>query len=287
MSIIQRLSAGTAVLALSAAVALPAAAQDDPLTADSVVASVNGVEITLGHVLVVRASLPEDIQNLPTDVLWNGILDQIIGQEVLSQSDLARETRTVTLALENERRSLLATTALRVLIDEAATEDALRAAYEELYATADLGVEYNAAHILVETREEAASLVEELEAGADFAALAREHSTGPSGPNGGALGWFGPGTMVAPFQEAVEAMSPGDISAPVETQFGWHVIRLNETRVPDTPSLDDVRDALVEKVQREAVDAYIAQARDAADITMIEESAIDTSILNDLGILEE
>ncbi|KMK65940.1 peptidylprolyl isomerase [Puniceibacterium sp. IMCC21224] len=272
-----------AVIAL--VVALPVQAQDTP-DAGTVVATVNGTEITLGHMLMVRAGLPEQYQQLPTDVLWDGIMNQLVQQEVLSQSDDAKETFRVRVAIENERRALLASEALAALAQQPVSDEALQAAYEAKYASADMGKEFNASHILVETEEEAAALVAELEGGADFAELAKEKSTGPSGPNGGELGWFGPGMMVAPFQAAVEKMEIGAVSAPVETQFGWHVIKLNESREMDAPTLDSVRDELTGEVQQQVVADLITSLTEEATVTQLAKDEIDTNVLQNLDLLE-
>lgn len=275
----------TAAASLALAIALPVQAQE--LTARSVVATVNGQEITLGNMLAIRSSLPEQYQSLPDDVLWDGILDQIVQQTVLSQDEKAKETLRVTAALENERRALLAAEVVGAVAAESISDDAIQAAYDAEYANAEMGKEFNASHILVETEEEAAALIEELNGGADFAQLAKDKSTGPSGPNGGELGWFGPGMMVEPFQQAVEGMAEGDVSEPVQTQFGWHVILLNETRNMEAPSLDDVRDELTLKVQQEAVKTYVEDKVAAAEVTRTDKADVDTSALGNIELLEE
>ncbi len=96
-----------------------------------------------------------------------------------------------------------------------------------------------------------------------------EHSTGPSGPNGGVLGWFGKGTMVPEFQNAVEEMETGEVAGPIETQFGWHVIKLNETRDKEPPSLDQVRAEIVGQLNQEAIEALLAQLHADADVELM------------------
>ncbi|MFZ5963108.1 peptidylprolyl isomerase [Thalassococcus sp. BH17M4-6] len=279
------------ITATALMLALPVQAQDSTDTAtpgaDTVVATVNGTEITLGHMLMVRAGLPEQYQQLPADVLWNGIMDQLVQQTALSQTDDAAETKRVTLALENERRALLAAEAIAVVAEEQVTEEQVQAAYDAKYAAETLGNEYDASHILVETEEEAQAIVEELNGGADFAELAAEKSTGPSGPNGGSLGWFGAGMMVAPFQAAVEEMEVGTISAPVQTQFGWHVIRLNDTRTEEAPALEAVRAELLSELQGQLVENRIEEVVGAAEVTRMAPGDIDTSLLNQLDLLED
>lgn len=274
------------ITAVALVLALPLQAQDTP-NADMVVATVNGTDITLGHMLMVKAGLPEQYQQIPTEALWDGIMDQLIQQTALSQTDDAVETKRVMLALENERRALLASEAIASAAADGVTDEAIQEAYNAQYADADMGTEYNASHILVETEEEAQAIIEELNGGADFSALASEKSTGPSGPNGGELGWFGAGMMVEPFQAAVEQMEPGSLSAPVQTQFGWHVIKLNETRTAEAPSLDSVRDELASTLQNDLVKSKIDEVVAAATVTRTAKEDIDTAVLNQLELLED
>ncbi len=149
---------------------------------------------------------------------------------------------------------------MKAMLDEALTDEVLQAAYDEKFADAEPTKEFNASHILVETEDEAKTLVTELEGGADFAELAKEKSTGPSGPNGGELGWFGAGMMVKEFEDVVMGMEVGAVSAPVQTQFGWHVIRLNETRMKDAPPLADVREELADEVQQQIIEETLTNA---------------------------
>ncbi|WP_121631148.1 peptidylprolyl isomerase [Tropicibacter alexandrii] len=274
-----------AFAALALTVAAPAVAEE--VTADTVVATVNGTEITLGNMLAVRAGLPQQYQQLPNDALWEGILDQIIQQEALAQSKEAVETRRVRVSLENERRSLMAAEAITKIAERATTDNAIQAAYDAEYANAEMGKEFNASHILVETEEEAAEILAEVKGGADFAETARARSTGPSGPNGGSLGWFSAGMMVQPFQTAVESLNVGDVTGPVQTQFGWHVIKLNETRVKEAPALEEVRAELVQKVQQDAVQDHIQSLVGKAEVTRKGMAEIDTSVLSQVELLEE
>ena len=270
---------------LMASAASPALAEDTP-TADTVVATVNGTAITLGHMMLVRADLPAQYQQLPDDVLFQGILDQIVSQTLLEQSLTGDVPAAVRLATENEHRSLMAAEAIRNLIATGLTDEAVKAAYDEKYA-GDPGKEYHAAHILVETEDEAKALIAQLQEGADFATLAKEHSTGPSGPSGGDLGWFGTGQMVPEFEEAVIALEPGAFTlAPVQTQFGWHVIILHESRAAEAPALDDVRDEIESELQTQLVEKRIEELRSTAAIDQAAESSFDPAILKDPSLLE-
>ena len=270
-------------VAIAWTVAAPAIAQD--VTADTVLATVAGTDITLGHVIVLRETLPEQYQNLEDDVLFPGILDQLVQQAVLANT-LESESPVIRLKLENEHRSLRAGSALGLAMAAAVTDEAVAAAYEEQYAGVAPDKEFNASHILVETEEEATALIAQLADGADFPDLAKEHSTGPSGPNGGELGWFTDGMMVQPFQDAVADMESGGISAPVQTQFGWHVITLNETRLLEVPSLEDVRVELAQKIQDDAVDATIEQLMGTTEVTRTDLTGFDFSAMHDLTLVE-
>lgn len=263
--------------------AAPVLAQNT--TADTVVATINGTDITVGHMIITRAQLPQQYQQFPPDVLFSGILDQLIQQTLLSQS-LENETDRMMLSLENERRSLRAGEVITNLTGNAVTEEAIQAAYDARFSGAEPETEYNASHILVETLEEAVAVQAEIEAGADFAEVAAEKSTGPSGPNGGQLGWFGPGMMVAPFEAAVVEMEVGTLSGPVETQFGFHIITLNETRVKAAPAIETLRPELEAELQQSAIEDKITELREAAEITQVDEGSIDPTLLTNLELLE-
>ena len=272
-------------MALACGLVTPAVAQTEPVSPDTVVASVDGIDITLGHMLVLRSRLPAQYQQLGDDVLYDAILEQLIQQTVLGQQagDLTPVNRRV---LENEERALLASQIVTETAEGAITDQAVQAAYDEAYADAGGDTEYNASHILVDSQEAAQLLIDELSGGAEFAALAQEHSTGPSGPNGGALGWFTEGMMVPPFEAAVIALEVGEVSAPVETQFGWHVIVLNDTRQTTAPELEEVRGEVEMQVQRQAVEALVEQLTAEAEIVRLEEP-LDPAVLSDPALVAE
>ncbi|SLN69829.1 putative parvulin-type peptidyl-prolyl cis-trans isomerase precursor [Falsiruegeria litorea R37] len=273
-------------LALAAVMALPLAAETKP-TADTVVASVNGEEITLGHMILARAALPQQYQQLPDEVLYQAILDQLIQQNLLGQSRGADVPKHVALALENEKRSLLAADVLEDIASGAMSDDAVQAAYDAKYSDWTGGDEFQASHILVETEEEAKAIKADLDNGADFAAMAKEKSTGPSGPNGGSLGWFGMGAMVPEFEAAVVDLNPGDVSDPVKTQFGWHVVLLSDKRKAEAPTLDEVRGELATKIQQDAVDAKVAELTKAGEIERPEVEGLEPSILRNVELVQE
>ena len=151
------------------------------------------------------------------------------------------------------------------------SEDELKAAYEKVKEQAGR-TEFKARHILVKDEKEAKDLIKQLDKGADFAELAKKHSTGPTGKDGGDLGWFDPKQMVPPFAEAIADMQPGSYSKkPVQTQFGWHVINLQETRKAEPPSFDEAKPQLIALVQRQKISGKIVEMRNGAKVELNEE----------------
>ena len=255
--------------------------------AQTVLATVNGQDITLGHLIVIRAGLPPEYQGLSDEVLLNGILDQLIQQTAVAVEPEGGLPLRVQVALENEKRAILAAENLEAVAATAVTDELLQAAYDATYANVPAEQEFNASHILVDTEETANELVTMLEGGADFAELAVEKSTGPSGPNGGQLGWFGKGAMVPDFEAAVVELEVGAVSAPVQTQFGWHVVKLNEVREKPRPTLDDVREELSAGIREDVVRSHVEAAAAAAVVTRIDINTIDASLLSQPELLDQ
>ena len=260
-------------------------AEDMP-NAETVVASVNGKTITLGEMIMMKGSLPQQFAQLPDEMLFDGILNQLVQQALLAESIETPPAR-VAIALKNEQRQLLAAEAIDALLAAQMSEDAIKAAYDAKYANAQPATEWNASHILVETEEAAADLAKQAREGADFAELAKAHSTGPSGPNGGQLGWFGAGMMVPAFEQAVAGMQAEQVSDPVQTQFGWHVIRLNETRVAAAPDLAEVRPEIEAELQQKLIEEQLAKLAQGANIDQSVAAGLDKSLLSRIDLLED
>jgi len=279
---------GFLVAAVFAVFSLPLAAQDAP-DAGTVLARVGGTEITLGHAIALRAALPDQFQAVPNETLFPAIVEQLIEQELLNQNHADALTLRERITLENEARNFIANAALMGVAAEAATDESVQIAYDAFVAEFGQGeptTEYNAAHILVRTEEEIQAVVTELESGREFADVAREFSLDGSSAAGGDLGWFGEGVMIEPFEQAVLALEPGEVSDPVETRFGWHVILLNETRAASVPTLEMVRDDLEAQIQREATRAHLEGLREAADIDN-RSDAVDPTYLGRSDLLDE
>lgn len=272
-------------LALAAVMALPLAAETKP-DASTVVARVNGDEITLGHVIATVASLPPQYQQAEDDVLFDFVLEQLIQQQLLGQQQEGLNKQNA-LTIDNEKRSLQAVQTVAALTNDVVTDEAIQAAYDARFNEFAGEDEFDASHILVETEEEAKALKAQLDDGADFAELARENSTGPSGPNGGALGWFGKGQMVPEFEEAVIALEKGQVSEPVQTQFGWHLVKLNDKRKTEAPELDAVRDELAQSIQQDAIQARIDELTQQAQIERPVLEGAGPEIMRQLDLIQE
>lgn len=271
--------------AFGLAMALPVAAQEE-LTADTVVATVGEAEITIGHMIAMSLNLTEEQRRLPPEVIFEGVLERLIQQEAVSQTSSGL-SRYGELYIENERRSLLAREALTEMAETVTVSpDEVEEAYQARYADYSPPREFNASHILLESEQDAKKVLLELDAGADFAELAAERSTEPSGPNGGNLGWFGPGQMVPDFENAVAALEVGEISNPVQTQFGWHVIILNDAREGLVPTLDEVGQELQQELWQQKLAAEVQAIVDAAKKDRRDISGIDLNVLGDGSLIE-
>lgn len=251
-----------------AAEAAPAAAAKD-YDATTVLVTVNGAPITLGSVIAMRDRLPPQYQNLPDETLLKGLVDQLVDQQLLATALSASpetDPLAVKLAVENERRTVLAGIAANTAVEGAVDDAKVQAAYDKMVAAFQPQPEFNAAHILVDSEDKAKALKAEIDGGKDFAEVAKENSSDGSAANGGDLGWFGKGQMVPAFEEAVVAMKVGEVSGPVQSQFGWHLIKLNETRETTPPPLDEARPEIENQLKQAALEARLTELRGTAKI---------------------
>lgn len=266
------------------AFAAPVFSQEEP-TKETVVVTVNGTDITLGHVLSLARRLPDQYMGIEDKNLYAGIVDQLVQQQLLS-SLVKQETADLKLAYENERRALYAAEAIEMIYTEALTQEAIDERYNALYKNAEPIPEYNTSHILVETEKEAETIVTQLVDGADFAELAIEKSTGPSGAQGGSLGWTGLGRFVPAFEAAMVQLKAGEVSAPVKTQFGWHVIRLDGVRDQPAPERAMVLDEIEEVLKAAALEKRISELETSGNIVR-KEQEIDPSFVKKFEILKD
>ncbi len=273
------------LIGLAAAFAASFAGASMAQDADTVLATVGETEIRLGHMLALFNRMPERVQQLPAQTVWDGLLEQLVQQAAMSES-LDSLSRGGVFTNENNLRAVRAAEVIDTAMAGVVTDAAIQAAYDASFANAPQGLEYNASHILLDSEEAANAVLADIRGGADFQDMAREHSTGPSGPSGGALGWFGLGQMVPAFETAVVGMDPGTVAGPVQTQFGWHLIMLNEVREIAAPALETVRDQLVADLQDGAVAEMLAAVLDDTTIVM-SDVAIDPELMKDQSLLAD
>ncbi len=259
------------------------AAQD--VTADTVVAKVGDTEITLGEIIIARRQLPPQYAQFPNDVLFDGVVDQLIQQQLLADEveDIPAE---VAYTISNERRSLLAAEVITEIAETSISEDDIQAAYDARFADAEEIPEFRASHLLVETEDEATEAKARIDDGMAFADVARDVSTGPTGPNGGDLGWFGEGAMVPAFEEQITSLEVGGVSDPFETQFGWHVATLIEKRAQPQPTIDDVRRELTAELQEVAITARLEELAAAQTIVEPEAGQFDPNLIDQTDLLD-
>ena len=234
---------------------------------NTIVATVNDTTLTVGHVLDIKRRLPDQYQNVGSDILFTNIVDQLVQQQILASS-FKKDPEWVSITMENERRNILSTIIIDDISEKAVSDEILKTTYLQKYDKNKAGKEYKASHILVDTMEKAEGLVRLLESGASFGELAKEYSIGPSGPGGGDLGWFKKGQMVKPFETAVLDMEIGTYSRPVQTQFGFHLIQLDGRRKILPPKFEDVRGNLEIELQNLAIDTYLRELMINADVIM-------------------
>lgn len=265
----------TLIIAIVSAVATTQAWAEEK---DPVAASVDGYEIHLSDVVDARELLPQKMQGQPMRVVYPMLLDSLINSRLA-----AKKARQLGLDDTPEFKSRMARISEQLLeralltkhIEENLTDELLQERYEVLSKQMKDQKEVRARHILVTAEDEAKDLIVKLKAGEDFAALAKEHSTGSSGPDGGELGWFGPGRMVPAFETAAMALEAGDFTtSPVKTQFGWHVIKVDERRPVTVPSFEDAKSSLANEAIGELGQSLMGDLRKAAKVDKVDLDAL-------------
>ncbi len=253
------------ILALAAGLVLAGSVQ-----AQTTVATINGQTLTQEQLSLLaeqQAGMPFEQLN---DQQKNALLQQLVQLSLLAQEaeqDGLQDDPEIEARLEANRRAILAQSVLqRIASGDSAGGAAVQELCEDQYA-GEGETELQARHILVEDEALAQSLIEQLDGGADFAELAQEHSTGPTGERGGDLGWFSPAQMVPTFSEAALALETGEYTKqPVQTQFGWHVIRVDDRRTAEPPALEEVEENLRNQLIGQSVQAHIEQLQESADV---------------------
>ena len=240
---------------------------------DPVVARVNGEDILESELMEAAAALPAQYQ-ANIDAILPTLLDRIVDLRLVvaaGRSDGLDQDEEVLRRIEQAETQVISQVYIeRELADRHDRRRASGPLRRDGGQEFPLEQEVHARHILLENEEDAKAVIAELDGGADFATLAQERSTGPSGPQGGDLGFFTKGQMVAPFAEAAFSMEPGSHSKePVETQFGWHVILVEEKRDQQPPSFDELEQQIREQMNAEGLEEVLGELRDDAEIEIL------------------
>ena len=234
---------------------------------EGTVATVDGIAITYNDVSLVEDELMAVYGQLPEEqrfqTLVGYMVNRILASEAAKKAGLENDADVAKIKAFMERKALQDVYIAKMLIERVREKD-VTAYYNKEIKNGPLEEEVRARHILLDNREAADAVVADLENGADFAALAKERSKGPSGPSGGDLGYFSKQSMVPAFSDAAFKLAAGETSPPVQTQFGWHVIRVEDRRNRPVPPLDQVRDQifqlLISEAQRDIYDEMRAKA---------------------------
>ncbi len=249
-----------------------------------VVATVNGTSISkeLFEVYSKQRSAVRPNANTPAD--QKAAIEDLINRELIYQDALKRgldKDASVTADFENLKRNILANLAVRKQLEaNAPTEEAMQKEYQTTIGK--MGAkEYKARHILVKTQQEAKDIIAQLDKGADFATLAKEKSLDGSASNGGDLGWFDQSAMVKPFFDGTAALKKGKYTkTAVQSEFGWHIILLDDTRDFTPPKFEDVKDRIRGTMVTNQVKEYLAQLKSQAKIDIKDTATTGTGEAN-------
>jgi peptidyl-prolyl cis-trans isomerase C len=266
-----RFAAATGVLAIAMFASLPLRAEDNP-----VLAKVNGAEIRQSDVALAEEELGPSLAQMDPATKKENVLAFLIDMKIVAK---AAEDKKIEDRPDFKAR--LAFTRNRLLMDNllaaegkaATTDEAMKKVYQEAAKQIEGEQEVHARHILVETEDEAKAIEAELKKGADFAELAKTKSKDPGAADGGDLGFFTKDQMVPEFSAVAFALEPGKISDPVKSQFGWHIIKVEEKRSRKAPDFDQVKAQIETYVTRKAQAEYVAKLREAAKVERLDQAS--------------
>ena len=266
----RKFALAAAVVVLSAGLALPQLSTTAKAADDPVVAVVNGYEILMSDILNRRQQLGPQAQQYPIHLLFNLILQDMISVRLVADEarkqgyDKESQVRRAVSQIEDQ---ILQQELMSRYVKDNMTDDAVKARYDRFLKENPPLDEVRARHILVETEEQARAVIVRVGKGEDFSRLAQEVSTGPSGKVGGDLGYFTREKMVPEFSAAAFEMRPGDVTkSPVKTQFGWHVIKIEDRRTQEAPSYAQAEGQMREQVQEQLKQEYVSELREKAKV---------------------
>ncbi|CAO3405694.1 peptidylprolyl isomerase [Azospirillum largimobile] len=255
--------------------AAPAPAASAPATpaapADPVVARVNGEELHKSDVTRMVSQLPPQVQQMPIEMIYPAVIDQLVSGKLVASAGYKAglaDSAEVKDEIKRAEERAVQRAYIQKEIKARITPDAMQKAYQDFLKENPAQEEVKAAHILVEKEDEAKAIIAQLKKGGDFAKLAKEKSKdAAAAAQGGDLGYFTKDAMVEPFANAAFAMKPGEISKePVKTQFGYHIIKVEDKRTQPQPTLDEVKPQLEQTLSKDIVTALVEELRGKAKI---------------------
>jgi peptidyl-prolyl cis-trans isomerase C len=231
---------------------------------------VNGADIRASDVREAMSGLPDEYRNLPPNMLFPMMLDQLVDRKalvMLAEKEGLDKDPQVQREMTRASDSALQNALLSRQVGPSVNEQKVKERYDATIANKPGEEEVHARHILVASEDEAKKIIAQLKGGADFAQLAKEHSTDPGAAQGGDLGWFKKSDMLPEFAAAAFALQPGQITdTPVHTQYGWHVIKVEGRRVAPPPTFEQAREQLRQDMIQEGVRKVVAEARQGLTI---------------------
>lgn len=261
-------------LAGALTLSVSALAQDD--AADRVVATVDGKKIYFSEVVEAQRAMGQQAMQMPLEMIQTMLINSIADRKLVvdaARKEGVDESERFKKRMAQVEEFILQREFLDKLAKDAASDKAIQASYDDMVKNFKPQMEVQARHILLKEEETAKDVIKALDGGADFAELAKEKSTGPSGANGGDLGFFSKGAMVPEFEAAAFALKAGEYSKePVKTQFGYHVIKVEESRPSQPPKLETIKEQLKGQIANQAVAAYVADLRKGAKIVLLDEN---------------
>jgi peptidyl-prolyl cis-trans isomerase C len=258
------------IMLAGAAAAQDAGADTD---ADTVIARINGYEIRTSEVKLAAEEILSQLSNLPANARYPFVVQYLIERHLLAQA--GAQANVAETDVFKERLTYFRAKALRdayflTVLQPTVTEEEARAAYDREAASVGQDEQVHARHILVEDQATALGLIDQLKGGAKFEDLAREHSQDPGAADGGDLGFFTREEMVKEFSDAAFALQPGEVSGPVQTQFGWHIIKVEDRRTPVAQAFDDIKDGLMQLLARQKVQEAVQELQRQSNIEILD-----------------
>jgi len=238
-----------------------------------VAAKVNNHIISAQDVLNAVNTLPENVKTKPLSEIYPRIINELINKHLITKRAYNEKLdldQNVLNLIKKNKDSILAKYWLRNYIQNETSDENIKNFYKEYVKTFQEYTEVNASHILVKTKNEAVSIINKLKSKSQFSELAKTFSIGPSGKNGGNLGWFGPGQMVKEFEKAAFLIEKGNISQkPIKTKFGFHVIKVNDIRNAKPKKLKEIKKNIIEKITKISLSNLENKIRKNQDVVIV------------------